>query len=148
MAEKRSRHPWRYAVELPNSRNDVRRHRHRHNIPRRSKQHCRKCDQQFCDTDRQHRTSRRIAGHTRSEEHTSELQSRLHLVCRLLLENRTTASLPETFCSTPSFSSSASAERRRLSPHYSQFYFTYESSPTCYRTSLNDCTPSPCIFPK
>src|SRR2546429_7044101 len=28
----------------------------------------------------------RLAGFTRSEEHTSELQSRLHLVCRLLLE--------------------------------------------------------------
>src|SRR3989449_4809464 len=28
-----------------------------------------------------------IAGH-RSEEHTSELQSRLHLVCRLLLEKK------------------------------------------------------------
>src|SRR2546422_5988705 len=27
-----------------------------------------------------------IARHERSEEHTSELQSRLHLVCRLLLE--------------------------------------------------------------
>src|ERR1041385_9323884 len=26
---------------------------------------------------------------TRSEEHTSELQSRLHLVCRLLLEKKT-----------------------------------------------------------
>src|SRR2546422_8488601 len=26
--------------------------------------------------------------HTRSEEHTSELQSRLHLVCRLLLEKK------------------------------------------------------------
>src|SRR4029434_2494310 len=26
--------------------------------------------------------------HTRSEEHTSELQSHLNLVCRLLLENR------------------------------------------------------------
>src|SRR3990172_7526937 len=29
------------------------------------------------------------AGLHRSEEHTSELQSRLHLVCRLLLEKRT-----------------------------------------------------------
>src|SRR2546429_4516770 len=29
----------------------------------------------------------RLAGH-RSEEHTSELQSRLHLVCRLLLEKK------------------------------------------------------------
>src|SRR5205809_3919621 len=27
-------------------------------------------------------------GETRSEEHTSELQSRLHLVCRLLLEKK------------------------------------------------------------
>src|SRR2546422_11244534 len=27
-------------------------------------------------------------GHCRSEEHTSELQSRLHLVCRLLLEKK------------------------------------------------------------
>src|SRR3989449_7637619 len=29
-----------------------------------------------------------MAGATRSEEHTSELQSRLHLVCRLLLEKK------------------------------------------------------------
>src|SRR2546422_9772678 len=28
------------------------------------------------------------AGDSRSEEHTSELQSRLHLVCRLLLEKK------------------------------------------------------------
>src|SRR2546422_5427113 len=28
------------------------------------------------------------AGEVRSEEHTSELQSRLHLVCRLLLEKK------------------------------------------------------------
>src|SRR5205809_5515881 len=31
---------------------------------------------------------RRGAGRARSEEHTSELQSRLHLVCRLLLEKK------------------------------------------------------------
>src|SRR5216684_7502887 len=30
----------------------------------------------------------RITGAPRSEEHTSELQSRLHLVCRLLLEKK------------------------------------------------------------
>src|SRR2546429_726193 len=29
-----------------------------------------------------------IGSHSRSEEHTSELQSRLHLVCRLLLEKK------------------------------------------------------------
>src|SRR5687768_18072394 len=31
---------------------------------------------------------RALTGHERSEEHTSELQSRLHLVCRLLLEKK------------------------------------------------------------
>src|SRR5687768_18057787 len=34
------------------------------------------------------RIHRRGARPTRSEEHTSELQSRLHLVCRLLLEKK------------------------------------------------------------
>src|SRR2546429_4196289 len=33
-------------------------------------------------------TVRVVARETRSEEHTSELQSRLHLVCRLLLEKK------------------------------------------------------------
>src|SRR5687768_17986553 len=36
---------------------------------------------------------RLIAWETRSEEHTSELQSRLHLVCRLLLEKKNTKTL-------------------------------------------------------
>src|SRR2546429_7257524 len=31
-----------------------------------------------------------LCGSARSEEHTSELQSRLHLVCRLLLEKKNT----------------------------------------------------------
>src|SRR3712207_8453529 len=31
----------------------------------------------------------RARNHSRSEEHTSELQSRQYLVCRLLLENKT-----------------------------------------------------------
>src|SRR2546429_3567092 len=31
----------------------------------------------------------------RSEEHTSELQSRLHLVCRLLLEKKKTLPMPQ-----------------------------------------------------
>src|SRR2546422_3231642 len=33
-------------------------------------------------------SNRRSREHQRSEEHTSELQSRLHLVCRLLLEKK------------------------------------------------------------
>src|SRR2546429_6721192 len=33
-------------------------------------------------------SARELAEHQRSEEHTSELQSRLHLACRLLLEKK------------------------------------------------------------
>src|SRR5687768_18168632 len=39
-------------------------------------------------TPRSGRANARTAGRGRSEEHTSELQSRLHLVCRLLLEKK------------------------------------------------------------
>src|SRR3712207_7054154 len=35
---------------------------------------------------------------TRSEEHTSELQSRQYLVCRLLLEKKQTSLLPKRRC--------------------------------------------------
>src|SRR2546422_5344967 len=35
-----------------------------------------------------HQGQQIIRAQRRSEEHTSELQSRLHLVCRLLLENK------------------------------------------------------------
>src|SRR2546422_3239998 len=35
-----------------------------------------------------HRQDRWFGARLRSEEHTSELQSRLHLVCRLLLEKK------------------------------------------------------------
>src|SRR5262245_63369304 len=37
-------------------------------------------------------------GWTRSEEHTSELQSLRHLVCRLLLEKKKTDSIPAYAC--------------------------------------------------
>src|SRR2546422_5410904 len=48
----------------------------------------------------------RVGGDARSEEHTSELQSRLHLVCRLLLEKKNRAGM----------SNQTSAVLRRLSP--------------------------------
>src|SRR2546422_5995207 len=35
----------------------------------------------------------RLSGDVRSEEHTSELQSRLHLVCRLLLDKQNDVAL-------------------------------------------------------
>src|SRR5439155_12278282 len=37
----------------------------------------------------------------RSEEHTSELQSRGHLVCRLLLEKKKTSTLSLSCCANP-----------------------------------------------
>src|SRR2546422_1949269 len=37
----------------------------------------------------------KVLGGMRSEEHTSELQSRLHLVCRLLLEKKKTRRLQD-----------------------------------------------------
>src|SRR2546429_2400680 len=40
------------------------------------------------------RHQRPVHGTRRSEEHTSELQSRLHLVCRLLLEKKKKATTP------------------------------------------------------
>src|SRR2546422_8588622 len=44
----------------------------------------------------------------RSEEHTSELQSRLHLVCRLLLEKKKTRTSRSPSSATPGSSRSAS----------------------------------------
>src|SRR2546429_6226268 len=41
---------------------------------------------------------RTSCGSGRSEEHTSELQSRLHLVCRLLLEKKKTPSPHHNIC--------------------------------------------------
>src|SRR5687768_17695898 len=41
-----------------------------------------------CDEQRATSAGSPGGGSTRSEEHTSELQSRLHLVCRLLLEKK------------------------------------------------------------
>src|SRR2546422_3112403 len=48
----------------------------------------------------------------RSEEHTSELQSRLHLVCRLLLEKKKKGSQP----SCKRNPTARSGERRRVTP--------------------------------
>src|SRR3712207_7533775 len=42
------------------------------------------------------RGSERVTWHRRSEEHTSELQSRQYLVCRLLLEKKTSRNSPST----------------------------------------------------
>src|SRR3989449_2629719 len=51
----------------------------------------------------------RAEDHGRSEEHTSELQSRLHLVCRLLLEKKKLS--PTTACQSSAVVSSAGPPR-------------------------------------
>src|SRR5205809_4013401 len=65
---------------------------------------------------------RQAVSHPRSEEHTSELQSRLHLVCRLLLEKKKAqkarwlsprrAATAADIYATPAASRSACAELR------------------------------------
>src|SRR2546429_2604864 len=49
----------------------------------------------------------------RSEEHTSELQSRLHLVCRLLLEKKKLAASPPRPAQPPPPGTPASRRARR-----------------------------------
>src|SRR2546429_5597811 len=50
-----------------------------------------------------------ITNFTRSEEHTSELQSRLHLVCRLLLEKKKETSA----CHAPLYGRRVDLDRQR-----------------------------------
>src|SRR4029434_11307642 len=59
------------------------------------------------------RLAQRGAG-TRSEEHTSELQSHLNLVCRLLLETKTTDTITRPHVRTP-----PSSRGHHLRPHCS-----------------------------
>src|SRR5436305_12116598 len=56
----------------------------------------------------------------RSEEHTSELQSRPHLVCRLLLEKKKISSMPDLHASAGTrFRSGANSTRTRILSHSS-----------------------------
>src|SRR2546422_831792 len=82
-----------------------------------------------------HRTIKRHAcdvvlpvQHVRSEEHTSELQSRLHLVCRLLLEKKKTAGLPARVLRVP-------LEAFRV------FFFNDTATTEIYTLSLHDALP-------
>src|SRR5699024_11883834 len=45
-----------------------------------------------------HTTNRNSLNVMRSEEHTSELQSRFDIVCRLLLEKKTTSNIVSSTC--------------------------------------------------
>src|SRR2546429_6179113 len=77
--------------------------------------------------------------HQRSEEHTSELQSRLHLVCRLLLEKKkkrppasarpssTSASVPRRHNAGTIATQSGRSLRRAVSPRASHAPITASS---------------------
>src|SRR2546429_7029540 len=85
------------------------------------------------------------AGATRSEEHTSELQSRLHLVCRLLLEKKKKRSAntrrrtvrpaktpPPQYSRPPSSCAYLQSLRHRISrPGYSFAVHTSRLTPCC-----------------
>src|SRR2546429_4568717 len=78
---------------------------------------------------------------TRSEEHTSELQSRLHLVCRLLLEKKKL----QTSQDRSAFQ--VSCLNSDLSDHYSSFHLSTHALISCvlrYHPLQHVC-PSPCL---
>src|SRR2546429_3658181 len=62
----------------------------------------------------------------RSEEHTSELQSRLHLVCRLLLEKKKkiTDAASQLSSQTPRLSDSTTAHKRLAGHFHRRLLFT------------------------
>src|SRR5687768_5329306 len=66
----------------------------------------------------------------RSEEHTSELQSRLHLVCRLLLEKKN--NMYQAHCITQSTVHHC---------YLSMFFFSDTASTEIYTLSLHDALP-------
>src|SRR5471030_1946011 len=96
-------------------------------------------------------------GCSRSEEHTSELQSLRHLVCRLLLEKKKTSPANEpretpkrpfagaaSRCSRArlrSASSFPSPSRRRPSPSALFFFFNDTATTEIYTLSLHDALP-------
>src|SRR5260364_58601 len=100
----------------------------------------------------------RIMGAARSEEHTSELQSPDHLVCRLLLEKKKTkrpavvmASETQRASSKLSESSRVKARAFRIAVHasskltlfFARFFFFFNDTATTeiYTLSLHDALP-------
>src|SRR3712207_7515176 len=85
-------HRWPDGVRCPHCESTaVARHGRDDTQPHRQRYRCTRCSTRFDDL-----TGTALAGHhqpmrvwvLRSEEHTSELQSRQYLVCRLLLEKK------------------------------------------------------------
>src|SRR6266436_2484958 len=86
----------------------------------------------------------------RSEEHTSELQSRLHLVCRLLLEKKKKFRLrslrrrkiaPELLDISLFPFKAHSPYREFHAPHFLFFFFNDTATTEIYTLSLHDALP-------
>src|SRR6266576_3159904 len=85
----------------------------------------------------------------RSEEHTSELQSRRDLVCRLLLEKKKHQQVSATFTKTPVSSAAASTLtapslgvcRMAFSSRFRCFFFNDAATTEIYTLSLHDALP-------
>src|ERR1041385_6029981 len=98
--------------------------------------------------------------HVRSEEHTSELQSRLHLVCRLLLEKKKKQPIPHprssfhqrhtivsctwssgVLCLTRVRSETTLCHRPEFGQNFEFFFFNDPATPEIYPLSLHDALP-------
>src|SRR5690348_9545055 len=77
----------------------------------------------------------------RSEEHTSELQSPVHLVCRLLLEKKNSVSRATCSMSTPPRAEAMNATA--FAPRSTSIYlfFHVPASSEIYTLSLHDALP-------
>src|SRR5256884_539909 len=90
-----------------------------------------------------------VKNSSRSEEHTSELQSRLHLVCRLLLEKKKRHRLDSTFqfpSHTPYVASSRDALHTAAPAHHDDVYALY-APPYIITTGDRPCRIPPSEFP-
>src|SRR6185436_8610199 len=78
----------------------------------------------------------------RSEEHTSELQSPDHLVCRLLLEKKKTwRRSRSTYLRSPSGAITSTSSSRTFSRSTDFFFFNDTATTEIYTLSLHDALP-------
>src|SRR6266481_2649622 len=78
----------------------------------------------------------------RSEEHTSELQSQFHLVCRLLLEKKNQNTQVQSVAHGMQFSIDLPLHQAVLELHRDNFFFFNDTATTeIYTLSLHDALP-------
>src|SRR5215475_7679684 len=105
----------------------------------------RPCERQISVADRR-RAGARAAAARRSEEHTSELQSRENLVCRLLLEKKKNRIFPHP----APRASPAALSVHAFSCAVLHFFFNDTATTEIYTLSLHDALPifAPALAPQ